>query len=43
MTLGENIPGLSAFSTKAAREIALMTYKDNTEQIVNEALLSKIF
>lgn len=28
--------------SKANKEIALMSYKDNTEQIVNESLLSKI-
>jgi hypothetical protein len=37
----ESLP-LSVMPTKSPKEIAIMTYKDNTEQIVTESLLSKI-
>lgn len=41
LSMAESVP-LSTMPVKGPKEIAILTYKDNTEQLVTESMLSKV-
>lgn len=41
LSMAESVP-LTSAPTKGPKEIAILTYRDSTEQLVTESMLSKV-